>query len=220
MVDQQLCLYAEEAVEKLLIVFRICPAERAACNIPHRIEPIFLKFTRVPSADPPEVCKWAMGPKSLPIAHLVQLSNAYAVCIGGDVLCHNVHRDLREIEICTDSCCRRDTRFPQHRTDETHGKVMCRDVFRLKITRHVDEDLVDGVDMDILGGDISQIDLVDPHAVFHIESHARRGDMVGNSEFRVRCQFGGIRCLSCEHPLRSAIFSPCVRLLYGTDDLE
>ena len=74
--------------------------------------------------------------------------------------------------------------------------------------------------MDILGANMTQIDLVDSYAVLHVECHARWCDMVGNPEFRVRCQFGGIRGLAHERTLRSAVLAPRIRLLHGTDDLE
>ncbi len=44
-----------------------------------------------------------------------------------------------------------------------------------QIGSHIHHDLINGVDMNILRGDILQIDMVDPGAVFHVECHPWRG---------------------------------------------
>ena len=54
-----------------------------------------------------------------------------------------------------------------------------------QIVGRVDEDFVNGIDMDILGGHVFQIDLVNPGADLHVESHPRDGDFEAEGEMRI-----------------------------------
>ena len=74
--------------------------------------------------------------------------------------------------------------------------------------------------MNIVGRDVSEVDLVDPHTVVHVERHARGRDMIGNAECGIRREFYGIPCLVREDFPRRTIFAPRICLLYGTNDLE
>ena len=97
---------------------------------------------------------------------------------------------------------------------------MCRDFLRIKIACHVDEDLIDRVDVDVRRSNVAQIDLVDAHAVVHVECHARRGNMIGDAKLRMCCEFRCVTRLSCECAMRGTVLSPRICLLHRTDDLE
>ena len=63
-----------------------------------------------------------MRPKLTPELHLIQLRNADAVLVGGDVLRHNVHCHFAEEKIRTDpsGCC--DAGCFKHIEDDLHGE--------------------------------------------------------------------------------------------------
>ena len=65
-----------------------------------------------------------MRPKLAPELHLIQLCNADAVLVGGDVLRHNVHCHFAEKEVRADSCGCRDAGCFKHIEDDLHGEVM------------------------------------------------------------------------------------------------
>ena len=54
-----------------------------------------------------------------------------------------------------------------------------------QVIGRVDEDLVDGIDMDIFGRDIFQIDLVDLRAHLHVQGHPRDGDLEAQGQVRI-----------------------------------
>ena len=62
----------------------------------------------------------------------------------------------------------------------------------LQVTGDVQETFVDGVDVDILGGDIPHIDGEDPAADLLIQLHPRRRGDVGGLQGRVFCEGGGV----------------------------
>ena len=74
--------------------------------------------------------------------------------------------------------------------------------------------------MDVLRGNVPQIDLVDPYAVVHVERHARGSDMIGDAKLRMRRELDGIRCLTYKRALWGTVLSPRIFLLHGTDDFE
>ena len=54
-----------------------------------------------------------------------------------------------------------------------------------QVIGRVDEDLVNGIDVDVLGGDIFQIDLVDLRAHLHVQGHPRDGDLEAQGQVRI-----------------------------------
>lgn len=56
---------------------------------------------------------------------------------------------------------------------------------RTQVARHVDEDLVDGVDVDVLGSDMTQVYLVNLRTALQVEGHAWRGDDIVEGELGV-----------------------------------
>ena len=129
-----------------------------------------------------------MRPHGLPVGHLVQLGDAYPVFIRWDMLRHNIHGHLTEKEVGADprrgrdACCLNDIQY------DLHGKVMGRQLVGIQVVGHIHEYLVDGVDHDVLRGDVFQVDLVDLCAVFHVVGHAGRGDDEVDFQLRVLLQ--------------------------------
>ena len=129
-----------------------------------------------------------MRPKLTPELRLIQLCNADAVFVGGDVLRHNIHCHFAEEKIRADSCGCCDAGCFKHIEDDLHGEVMCRELVSIQVVRHVHEHLVDGVDHDVLRGNIFEINLIDAGAILHVVRHPRRRDDEVNRQIRVCLQ--------------------------------
>ena len=161
-----------------------------------------------------------MCPEQSAITHLVQRRDAYTVGIRLHVFCYDVHCDLCEVEIRPDARGCRNACLVQYLADEPHGEVMCRNLSCVEIACHVDEHLINGVYVDVRRGNMPQIDTIDARTVVHVECHARWGNVIGDAELGMRCEFCCIHCFACERPLWGAVSAACVCLLDGADDLE
>ena len=65
----------------------------------------------------------------------------------------------------------------------------------LQIVRHIHHHLIDGVDVDVLGCDVFEIDIVDLRADLNVFRHLRRRDKITHRARRVSRQFVGIAAL-------------------------
>ena len=129
-----------------------------------------------------------MRPKLAPELHLIQLCNADAVLVGGDVFRHNVHCHLAEKEIRPNPSGCRDAGCLKHIEDDLHGEVMGGELVGVQVVRHVHEHLVDGVDHDVLRRNVLEVNLIDASAVLHVVRHPRRRDDEVNRQIRVCLQ--------------------------------
>ena len=62
---------------------------------------------------------------------------------------------------------------------------MGRELIGVQVLRCINQDLIDRVDMDVLRGNVPEIDLVDTGAVLHVEGHARRSGDIRSPKGRV-----------------------------------
>ena len=184
MVDEQLGIFAEQAVQQILVALR---AER---NIAHGEHAVLLELFRVAAPHTPEISDGLMRPQSAAEAHFVERGNAHAVAVGRDVLGHDVHRHLAQEQVGADAGCRGDAGRVQHIEDDLHGEFMRGQTVGVQIAGHIHEHLVDGVDDDVLGRDVFHIDGVNAVAVLHVIRHARRCDDEIHGEGGVALQFG------------------------------
>ena len=129
-----------------------------------------------------------MRPKLTPELHLIQLCNADAVFIGGNVLRYNVHGYLAKKEVCPDSGSCRDAGGFQHVENDLHGKLPGRQPVGAEIVGDVHEHLVDGVDHHVLRRDVLEVNLINAGAVLHVVRHSRRRDDEVNRQRRVCLQ--------------------------------
>ena len=181
MVDDQLGVDAEGFVEPVLAI----GVERGTRNVAqseklHRLELLRDAFT-----DAPEIRQRAVCPEFFPEGHFVERRNANAVPVGPGFLGFDVHGDLGEKEIGADARRRRDAGIVQHVAHHRHGQLVGRHAIGAEIICHIDKNLVDGIDNDVLRRDVFQIGGVDPAAVFLVQAHPRRRDDVGNLQRRV-----------------------------------
>ena len=140
------------------------------------------------AADAPEVRQRPVWPELPAEFHFIELCDAHAVFIGRNVLCHNVHGDLGEEQVRPDAGRRRDAGRFEYVADDGLRQLMGGAVIR--IVRHIEEDLVDGIDDDVFRCDIFSVNLIDARTVFHIIGHARRRDHEIHRQRRVALQLG------------------------------
>ena len=181
-VDEQLRILAEQAVEQLLILLG------AKRDVPHREHAVRLEPAGDAAADAPEVRQRPVWPELPAEFHFIELCDAHAVFIGRNVLCHDVHGDLGEEQVRPDAGRRRDAGRFEYVADDRLRQLMGGAVIR--IVRHIEEDLVDGIDDDVLRCDIFSVNFVDARTVFHIIGHARRRDHEIHRQRRVALQLG------------------------------
>ena len=160
MVNQKLRVYAEQAVQKLFIVIIRLRSLGTPGNIPHRIEAVLRQLSRIPPAHPPEIRQRPVIPQRSAVAHLIQLRDADPVLIRRHVLGRDVHGNLGKIKICSDAGGGGDAGLRQDRPDHPEGQFMGRRLIDMQVVGHIDEHLVDGIDVNILLGNEAQIDLV------------------------------------------------------------
>ena len=121
-----------------------------------------------------------MRPELPAVAHFVKLRDADAIFIRRDMLCHDVHGDLAEVEIRSDARRGRDARGVQHIEDHGPCQLAGGHVIRLEVAGHIHHHFIDGVDVDILGCDVFEIDIVDLRADLNVFRHLRRRDKIAN----------------------------------------
>ena len=119
-----------------------------------------------------------MRPVFAAVAGFVELGNAHAVRVGRTVLGLDVHRHLAEVEVRTDPGRGSDAGLAEHLADQFAGELVGREPVGLEVGGGVDEDLVDGIDVDIFRSDVAQVHAVDAPADFDVVGHLRRGDDV------------------------------------------
>ena len=90
------------------------------------------------------------------------------------MFCHNIHSNFTKVQICPYSCRCGNARFLQYLLYHFHCKFVWCQLICLQIVRYVHKNLVNGINVYILRGNIFQIDIVNSCAVFHIQSHSRR----------------------------------------------
>ena len=92
---------------------------------------------------------------------------------------YDVHRQLCEVEVGVDACRCRDAGVVQHLPHHGHGKLVGAHVVVGQIARHINENLVNGVGVDIRRGHIFEVGLVDLGRNVQIPLHpGRRNDVV------------------------------------------
>ena len=109
-----------------------------------------------------------------------------------------IHSDLAKIKVCADPRGCGDPRCAQHIKDHGSSQFPRRHVIRSKVAGGVDHHLINGVDMDVLWGDVFEVDIVDLGADLDILCHPGRCYDIVNSQSRVRFQIHGICAFACK----------------------
>ena len=102
-VDQNLRVDPEQLVEQLLIVVICRLANGAPGDVPHGVQAVGLQPARVALAHPPEVRQRPVRPEQAAVALLRELGDADAVPVGPDMLGHDIHGNLGQIQVAPHS---------------------------------------------------------------------------------------------------------------------
>ena len=182
MVDQQLRIDPEHLVELFFVVFR------RSCHIPHGIQTGGLQLPGDTLSHTPEIRNGPVGPKLPPVSHFIQLCNPDPVFIRRHMLCHNIHCDLRQVQVGADACRCGNAGFPQHIPDHPHGKLPGSTAVGFQIACRINEHLVNGVYMNILRRNIAHVKMKDFRGNLHIFCHPGRSGNKGQLQSRIRMQ--------------------------------
>ena len=139
-------------------------------------------------AHPPEIRQGLVIPQLPAIAHFVQVRHPHPVLVRGDVLGHNVHCHLAQVQVGSHPCRGGNACG----IDDFQNQLFCQasgiHMVELQVGGGIDKHLVDGVDMNVLRRYILEINLIDVAAVLHIVCHSGRGHDVIQLLFRVAFQ--------------------------------
>ena len=183
MVYEQFCIDAEEPVEQFLV------DQGTPGHVPHGVHAVLGKPLGIAMAYAPEVRQGLMRPQGPPVAHLVKLCHPCAVFVGLCVLCHNIHGHLGQVEVGAYAGCGREPRFPGYFCEDVAGQLPGRLFLRGKVGCCFQKDFVNGVDADILGCKVLQVDGIDHSAEFYVSGHARHGHNVVQLQGRIALKF-------------------------------
>ena len=135
-------------------------------------------------ADLPERRQRTVIPEKEFIAVFIQFRDPDAVPVGNSLLCHNIHGDLRQVQVCSDSHGSRNTGAGKHIPDDGHGHHVSRFLpdppgflfVSKEIGTAVNKALVNAVDMNVPLTDIFQVDRINESGDPFILGHAGSGD--------------------------------------------
>ena len=83
------------------------------CYIAHRVHIVFLQAVCLAGADLPEIREWSVVPQKIAVRILIQFRDPDAILISRHFLCLDIHGNLRQVEVRTNSHSRCNTGFLQ-----------------------------------------------------------------------------------------------------------
>ena len=134
---------------------------------------------------PPEVGERTVGPEKPPICHLIQLGDANTIFICMDMLGHNIHGNLGQIQIRTNACRSSDARRFQNVENDLPGELTGRQMVGLQITGGVNKYLINAVWIDVLRRNMLEVHAVDAGAPVNIVGHSGRGHDIVQGQRRI-----------------------------------
>ena len=136
MVDEKLRIHTKEFVEQSFTL------HGTESYVAHGVHAILSEFVCYAFAYTPELGDGGIVPKLFAVTPLIEFCNAHAILISRSLLCHDVHGYLAEVEVCADTGCRCYPCVFQYIANHGHCQFVCRHPVRIKVSRHVHEDLV------------------------------------------------------------------------------
>ena len=101
----------------------------------------------------------------------------------------DVHGNLTQIKIGSDSGSCRNPGLFHYIGDHFCSKLSGCHLIHSKIMGDVHKHLIYRIDMHVLRCQITEVNVIDPGAVVHVQRHSRRCCHIGNGQFRMRFQF-------------------------------
>ena len=165
-----------DAIGMVNQVFRICAEltiQGFGRQLRHPIQVINTIFFQSPcNARPnvPNVRYWPMMPQVFPERFRIQVSDMV-----GDFLGRDVQRNLGQEQVRTNAGGGAYARLGPHRIHQHYRHFFGRPFIHFQVRRDIDKAFVNGIDMDVFGRDIAQINPVNLDRYLHILFHAGRG---------------------------------------------
>ena len=132
-----------------------------------------------------------MTPEQLPVGVFIQFCNPDTILISGDVLCNNVHGNLRQVQVCSDARRSRDTGLEQDLPDHSDRQLMSGHVIGVQIGGDIQKALVNAVHNDVIGAYIFHVDGNNLCADLLVQLHPGWSDIIrqfqGKVSFQRRC---------------------------------
>ena len=165
-----------DAVRMVNQVFRICAEltiQRVCWQLRHPIQVIHTIFFQSPCnarPDVPDVCYRPMMPQVFPERFRIQVSDMV-----GDFLGRDVQRNLGQEQVRTNTGGGAYSRLGPHRIHQHYRHFFGRPFIHFQIRRDIDKAFVNGIDMDVFGRNIAQVNPVNLGRYLHILFHAGHG---------------------------------------------
>ena len=105
MIDQKLRIDAEHPVQQIFVIVISQSSDRASGHIAHGKHSGGFQLLAVSGADSPEIRQRPVIPQKFPIADLIQFGNPDSVIIRFHMLRYNIHGNLAQVQIGSNSCC-------------------------------------------------------------------------------------------------------------------
>ena len=196
MIDEQLRIHTEQLIEAVAAVG--ARLERKPGKLPHGINALMGQLFCDSRAHPPEIRQGSVIPQLPAIGHFVQVRHPHSILVRGDVLGHNVHCHLAEVQVGPHPCRGRDACG----IDDFQNQLFCQPpgihMVELQVGGGIDKHLINGIDMNVLRRHILEINLIDVAAVLHIVCHSGRGHDVIQFLFRVAFQLHIVTGAACK----------------------
>ena len=151
MVNEQLCIDAKEPVEQIFIMVVSRAPNGASGNIAHSIQAIGFQLGSIATTNSPEICDRPVGPQQFPIGHLIEPGNPDSVLIRVNMLRHDIHGDLSQIEICPYPSCGGNAGCFQNIQDDRLGQLPGSHLIGIQVVGNIHENLINGVWENIIG---------------------------------------------------------------------
>ena len=161
-----------------------------------------------------------MIPQQAPVRRLVEFGDAHPVRPGRDVLGDDIHGNLGQVQVRPDAGGGGDAGLTEDIGYDRARQLVRGGAVQAQVPRHVDEHLVDRVDVDVLGRRVFEIDRVDPRALPDIGGHARLGDDIGRFQRGIGAQLAGVAGLVDEPAAGGGQTPALVDLPHLPHDLE
>ena len=133
-------------------------ANGAPSDVPHGVQAVGLQLARVALAHPPEVRQGPVRPEQAAVTLLRELGDADAVPVSPDMLGHNIHGHLGQIQIASHPRRSGNAGGVQNIQKDGLGQIPGRHPVGVQVVGQIDKHLVDAIGEDVLRRDVFQVD--------------------------------------------------------------
>ena len=220
MIDQKLRIDAEHPVQQIFVIVISRSSDRASGHIAHGKHSGGFQLLAVSGADSPEIRQRPVIPQKFPIADLIQFGDPDSVIIRFHMLRYNIHGNLAQVQIGSDSCCGNQSFFLENLCCNSGRQFSRCHTIGFQILCHIQEHLINRIDMNIFRCDIFQINIIDLGTIFQISRHPGRGGHKTNFQFRMPLQFIRKGAFSQKSAARGPHFPHGIYFSYFGDHFE